>query len=137
MGSGYIFEPDLQIINDSIQNLNGSNFLCNLDSSLNTLFVVSPIQSHSMIPKCFKEWRQDIFLYIDRVNTISTTTLLDHFEYNLFHFFIWRSKFANQNQHDFSCIVICIFCIHQRDNISDSFQESGQALSSVGSDTFP
>ena len=77
-GCEYILDPDLQIINNSIQNLNRSNFFCNFNSSFNTLFIISSIQSHSMIPKCFEKWWQDIFLYINRVNAISSTTLLYH-----------------------------------------------------------
>lgn len=53
------------------------------------------------------------------------------------HFFVRRLKLSYENKHDFTSIVIRVFGVHERNQITDSLQECSETLASVCSYTFP
>lgn len=51
-----------------------------------------------------------------------------YFQDNFLHFLVGGLELSDQDQHHFPGVVVCVFCVHQRDQVTDSLQESGQTL---------
>lgn len=58
--------------------------------------------------------------------------VIPYLQNNFLHFLIRRLKLSNKDQHDFSCVVVSILCIHQGYQVSNGFQESSKTLFCCG-----
>lgn len=80
---------------------------------------------------------QDFVLDVLSFHTIGGATLFDHLQYNLLHLFVWRLELSDEDQHHFSSIIVRVLSIHQRNEITDGFEEGRETFTAMGTDTFP
>ena len=66
-----------------------------------------------------------IVLILRNLHKVLSQTNLQH---NLLHFFIRTLKLTNQDQHNFSGVVVGILCIHKRDQVPNGFEKSSKTL---------
>ena len=71
-----------------------------------------------------------------RLHTICRAALLHHLQHDLLHLLVWRLELSDQDQHHLPGVVVGVLRVHQRDQITNSFEESCQTLATVSSDTF-
>lgn len=53
---------------------------------------------------------------------------LTHLEDNLLHLLIRRLELSDEDKHHFSGVIVGIFSIHQRNQVSNSFQKGSKTL---------
>ena len=85
----------------------------------------------------FEESREDLVLDVLWFHTVCGTTLLHHLQHDLLHLLIRGLELTDENQHHFSCVVVGIFSVHQRDEVTNGLQEGCQTFATVGPDTLP
>lgn len=51
-----------------------------------------------------------------------------YLEHNLFHFFIRGLELSDEDQHNFSGVVVGVLSVHQGDQVANGLQEGSQTL---------
>ena len=95
------------------------------------LSVVTPVHGHSLVPEVFEEGGQNLLLDVLGFHTVRGTALLDHFQHNFLHLFIWRLELSHEDQHHFSRVVVGILCVHEGNEVTNGLQEGGQTLQPI------
>ncbi len=118
----------LQVVHDPRDNLARADLVGNLDRRVDQLPIVAPVEGHALVPKVLEKRREDLVLDKLRLHAVGGATLLDHLEDNLLHFFVGRLELADEDDHDFTRVVVGVLGVHERDQVADGFQEGGQTL---------
>jgi hypothetical protein len=51
-----------------------------------------------------------------------------HLQDNLLHFLIRRLELSNEDQHDFSGVIVGVLSVHQGDEVTNGLQEGSKTL---------
>jgi hypothetical protein len=63
--------------------------------------------------------------------------LFDNHQYDLLHFLLLVVELAFQCRHHFFSVLLGMLHVHQRDDVSDSFQECSKTFPTMLVDAFP
>ena len=125
------FRLILQLWLQDFDDLGASNLQGNFTCSFDKLSVIFTIECVSSNPKVGEELRNYFVANESNFYSIRRNGLLDHFEYNLFHFIVIRGKFSYQNGRQKLSKLPSMFAFHQRYNEPNCFQKSCKCFSSV------
>lgn len=147
----------LEVIDDASDDLRDAGLVGEFDRGLDDLAVVPAVERHSSDEEVAEELRQDLLADVLWLHTIGGGALLDDLEDDLLHLLVGRLELAvrairvvssgpqtrsignlpDQDDHDFTRVVVRVLRVHERDDETDRLEEGGKTFTAVLADTGP
>ena len=121
----------LEVAHDAINDFANTNFVAEVNCSLYNLLVVPPVKRHAPDPEELEEVVKYSLLQVACSHTAGAGTLRDNLQDNLFHFLIRRLELTDEDLHDLAGVVVRVFLVHERDDVSHGFEETGETLTTL------